>query len=166
MGGITTVTIDGRPVGLIGVDEALAEARKRQFADEAQLKDFLLAAIKAQNYVPPTKEREYAQALLRLYHQALGEKVAEEQNQGLVIRVLGPGCMFCERMTADILAILAEMGLAADFQHVRDLKEIARFGPVPTPALLINGKVVAAGRAPSRAQLKAMIEQAVAAGPS
>ncbi|MCR4438732.1 MAG: thioredoxin family protein [bacterium] len=161
MGGILSVTIGGRPVGLIGVEEALAEAKARRFADDEEVKAFLLAAIKAENYVPPQKEAEYAEALLQLYRKAMGMAVAEEESRGLVIRVLGPGCVFCERMTADILAILAEMGVAADFQHVRDLQEIARFGLVPTPALVINGKVVAAGRAPSRTQLKAMIEQAI-----
>ncbi|MBC7186653.1 MAG: thioredoxin family protein [Calditrichaeota bacterium] len=162
MGAITTVTISGRPVGLIGVEEALAEAKVRRFAHDEEVKTFLLAAIKAENYVPPQKEAEYGEALLKLYRKAMGMAVAEDESSpGLVIRVLGPGCTFCERMTADILAILAEMGVAADFQHVRDLKDIARFGLVPTPALVINGKVVAAGRAPSRTQLKAMIEQAI-----
>ncbi|MDZ7337016.1 MAG: thioredoxin family protein [candidate division KSB1 bacterium] len=159
MDGVTTVTIGGQPVGLIGVEEAIAAAKARQFTDDEEVKRFLLAAIKAENYVPPQREADYAQALFRLYQKALGVAVAEEESKGLVIRVLGPGCALCERMTADILAILAELGIAADFQHVRDLKEIARFGPIPTPALVINGQVMAAGRAPSRLQLKAMIQQ-------
>ncbi|MGQ9559708.1 MAG: thioredoxin family protein [Candidatus Oleimicrobiaceae bacterium] len=166
MGTITTVTIGGAQVGLVGVDEAVADARQQHFADEEEIKRFLLARIKADNYVPPHKEADYAAALLRLYRKASGEAMQEEQTGGLLIRVLGPGCVFCERMTADILAILAELGVAADFQHVRDLAEIARYGPIPTPALVINGKMKAAGRAPSRAQLKAMIQEALSGSAS
>ncbi len=163
MGAITTLTIGGAQVGLVGVEEAVAEALQQQLGDEQQVKRFLLARIKAENYVPPHKEEEYAAALLRLYRKASGEVVEEEKAGGLVIRVLGPGCAFCERMSTDILAILTELGVAADFQHVRDLAEIARYGPIPTPALVINGKVKVAGRAPSRVQLKAMIQEALSA---
>ncbi len=161
MGGITTVTIGGKPVGLVGVEEAIAQAGAYQVSDQEELKRLLLAAIKVQNYVPPQREAEYAQALLRLYLKAQGVAVEREEGAGLVIRVLGPGCALCERMRADILAVLTELGIAADLRHVRDLKEIAQFGPLTTPALIINGRVMAAGRAPSRQQLKTIIQQAV-----
>jgi len=45
-------------------------------------------------------------------------------------------------------------------EHVHNLKAIAGFGPVVRPALAINGKVVASGRVPKRADLNRMLKEA------
>jgi len=44
--------------------------------------------------------------------------------------------------------------LAADFDHEQDIKEIARYGVMGTPALVINGQVKSVGRVPPRDQIK------------
>jgi predicted DsbA family dithiol-disulfide isomerase len=43
---------------------------------------------------------------------------------------------------------------------VRDVKEIACYGVMGNPALVINGKVVAVGRVPSKNQLKEWLKAA------
>ncbi|MBI5523254.1 MAG: thioredoxin family protein [Desulfarculus sp.] len=72
----------------------------------------------------------------------------------MAIKVLGPGCSRCESLTASVMKVLNEMNLAADLEHVRDMMEIARFGVMGTPALVINGKVVCVGSVPSPRQIK------------
>ncbi len=52
---------------------------------------------------------------------------------------------------------LSQLDLAADVEHVRDLNRIGEFGLVATPALVINNKVKASGRAPAKSKLKEMI---------
>ncbi|UCE08694.1 MAG: thioredoxin family protein [bacterium] len=74
------------------------------------------------------------------------------------ILVLGPGCYSCDKLMEDMKAVLAELNIAADLEHVRDKKEIGRFGMVGTPALVINRKVVLSGRTLPRNQLKKLIE--------
>jgi hypothetical protein len=58
------------------------------------------------------------------------------------------------------MAVLAEIGLAADLEHVRDIREIAFYGVMGSPALVIDSKVVAAGKIPSKNQLKEWLKAA------
>ncbi len=73
--------------------------------------------------------------------------------------MLGPGCPRCDRLVQQVLEVLAEIDLRADFEHVQDLGEISKYGPLPTPALLINGKVVASGNIPSHRHLTEFLQK-------
>ena len=84
----------------------------------------------------------------------IGEPVSEDAAGSLQIKVLGPGCPSCDKLEQDLMAVMAELNLSADLDHVRDVKEIACYGVMGNPALVINGKVVAVGRVPSKNQLK------------
>ncbi|NIR50878.1 thioredoxin family protein [candidate division KSB1 bacterium] len=76
------------------------------------------------------------------------------------IRVLGPSCRACDKVYRDTKTVLAELGKAADLEHIRDLKEIGRYGMMATPALIVNGKVKSSGKIPSKKQLKKWLEEA------
>ena len=58
------------------------------------------------------------------------------------------------------MTVMTELNIPADLDHVRDIKEIACYGVMGNPALVINGKVVAAGRVPSKNQLKEWLKAA------
>jgi predicted DsbA family dithiol-disulfide isomerase len=49
---------------------------------------------------------------------------------------------------------LAEMGLPAAAEHIRDVREMAALGVFGVPALMINGEVKAVGSVPTKAMLK------------
>ena len=76
------------------------------------------------------------------------------------VKVLGQGCPSCDKLEQDVMAVLAELGLAADLEHVRDIRAIAAYGVMGSPALVIDGKVVAAGKIPSKNQLKEWLKAA------
>ena len=57
-------------------------------------------------------------------------------------------------------ALLAELGLPAEVEHVRDMKDISALGVFGTPALLINDEVKAVGNMPSREALKKWLQEA------
>ena len=57
------------------------------------------------------------------------------------------------------MEVLAEMSLSADMQHVRDVKEIAQYGVMGTPALVINGKVMSVGTVPNKAKIKEWLSE-------
>lgn len=64
--------------------------------------------------------------------------------------VLGTGCHNC-RATARLIAEVAEAsGKTIDIQKVEDFQEIARYGILSTPGVVIDGKVVHAGGIPAR----------------
>ena len=73
------------------------------------------------------------------------------------IKVLGPGCKNC--ITLDRIAheVITEMGITATFEKVEDYAEIASYGVMITPALVIDGKVVLSGRVPTPNHLKEII---------
>jgi protein-disulfide isomerase len=60
------------------------------------------------------------------------------------------------------MEVLTETRIAASVDHVRDIKEIARFGVMGTPALLINGKVMAVGNIPPRDKIRRWLTEAAA----
>ena len=70
------------------------------------------------------------------------------------VQVLGIGCARCQDLEKRVRDTLAEMNLAAEVEHVKDLKLFAAMGVLMTPGLVIDGKVVAQGKIPSKDELK------------
>jgi len=157
---IKQITVKGNRIGIIGLDEVFKSAKQAQITDEQTLRNYLLQKVKEQNYIPSSVEEDYKNALYREYRKFLGEKVEEEET-GLVIKILGPGCPNCEQLERDVRTVVQELNLAADIEHIRDLKEISKYGMVPTPGLVINKKLVSVGKVPNKNQLKEWILKAV-----
>jgi hypothetical protein len=63
------------------------------------------------------------------------------------ILVLGAGCPKCRALEQAILRALDDLNLNLSVGHVTDYVEMAQYGVMSTPALVIDGKVVATGRA-------------------
>ncbi|MCX5864988.1 MAG: thioredoxin family protein [Deltaproteobacteria bacterium] len=146
-----TIRIGAANIGLIGLDQAMNKALSEQMPEEAAV-DFLFAAVARKNYVPISAEPIYREALLGEYRRRQGIQGAESGI--LTIRVLGSGCVTCNKLSAMLFEALQKFGLAADMESVHDLDEIWRFGVTKTPALIINGTVKCAGRMPSPAEVE------------
>lgn len=147
-------------VGIVGLKAALAEAIQTNFSSDQAVVEYLLKQLKAKNYIPPGSEAEYAQAFLREYKKCRGEEVEPEKSHGLDVKVLGPGCPNCERLEQMVYKVMSDGDIVGNVEHVKDLKEIASYGLVATPALVINGEVKISGRLPRDSQLRKWLEQA------
>lgn len=160
---ITQIRINNARIGLRDLKDALREVRLKGIKDEEELKRALVEEIrKRKNYIAPSAEAEYKKALFREYRRFMGETVEEEEEgEGLVIRVLGQGCPTCHRLTEEVMASLTELNLEADLEHVTDVNEIADYGVVGTPALIINKKVKCVGKVPRRSRIKAWLEDEI-----
>ena len=66
-----------------------------------------------------------------------------------IIEVLGPGCANCKRLEANAREAATMAGVEAEVIKVTDYAEIAAHGVLSTPGLVIDGKLVSAGRIPS-----------------
>jgi len=75
------------------------------------------------------------------------------------IKILGTGCPRCHEVEKRTLNALAELGIAADVQKVKNIKKIAEYGVFGTPGLVINGKVKSSGRIPSLEEIKTWIQE-------
>lgn len=62
------------------------------------------------------------------------------------IKVLGSGCAKCNELEANIVSALRQLGMDTAIDHVTDFAQIAAYGVMTTPALVVDGKVVAYGK--------------------
>lgn len=62
------------------------------------------------------------------------------------IQVLGTGCAKCKQLTANAEKAVSQLGLAVPVEKVEDIREIMKFKVMSTPALVVDGKVVSAGK--------------------
>ena len=152
------VLIGNMQVGLIGL-ERIFEELKTEKRTEAELKAMLVEKIGQKNYIAPSVKQEYEKALFREFKKFLGEKVEEEKGGVLEVTILGPGCYSCNNLEQDVMAVLSEAGIQAALNHVSDPSLMAHYGILPTPALIINGKVKSSGRVPSKSIIKKWLEE-------
>ncbi len=73
------------------------------------------------------------------------------------IKILGTGCKKCQQLEALTRSVVAGLELDAEISKVTDPGEIAGWGVMATPALVINGDVVLAGRVPTEPGLTALL---------
>jgi small redox-active disulfide protein 2 len=67
-------------------------------------------------------------------------------NGAASVKVLGSGCAKCNALEKAVREALAELGMDTQVEHVTDFAQIAAFGVMSTPALVVDGKVVSFGR--------------------
>ena len=77
----------------------------------------------------------------------------------LTIKILGSGCSNCKRLEATTRKVVEELGIEAEIEKVTDYAEIMKYPILSTPGLVINEKLVSAGRIPSPAQIEAWITE-------
>lgn len=75
------------------------------------------------------------------------------------IEVLGTGCAKCRRLYDNVQAAVKDLGIAAEVVKVEDLDAIVERGVMLTPALFINGEIVAEGRVPDANEIKAILKE-------
>ncbi len=81
----------------------------------------------------------------------------------LTIKVLGPGCANCQKVEQIAKNVVGTLSVDATVQKVTDMKEIMRYSILATPGLVVNERVVCAGRIPSEAEVTTWITSALAA---
>jgi len=69
------------------------------------------------------------------------------------IKVLGLGCANCKRLEATTRKVVENLGIEAQIEKVTDYAEIMKYPILSTPGLVINEKLVSAGRIPSEAEI-------------
>ncbi len=73
------------------------------------------------------------------------------------IKILGSGCVNCRNLEAVTRQALTELALDVDIDKVTDPADIASWGVMSTPALVIDDDVVLVGRVPKPDDLKTLI---------
>lgn len=159
---IERITVGKFQVSIVGLKEAvsaLAESHGGMGDDE--IGEAMLASLEKKNYIPASARDEYRKSFAREFRKALGHPYVQEKPEGLDIKVLGSGCAQCEGLTRLVMETLIEMKVLAGLEHLKDIREIARYGVLSVPALVINEKVVFQGSVPPREKIKGWIREAL-----
>jgi small redox-active disulfide protein 2 len=161
---VMQIRVGNSAVGIIGL-KAVMEEMAEAYADRAdtEAEAELLQRLSKRNYIPDKIRREYGKAFLREFKKFLGKPFEEETPEGLQIKVLGPGCVQCDRLEQELMQVMSETGIVADIEHVRDIKDIGRYGVMGTPALIINGQVKSVGKVPLKSKMIEWLKEAQAA---
>jgi hypothetical protein len=119
----------------------------------------LLELVGKDNYIAEAVRDDYRQALLREYKRFLGIEVPEEA-AAMEIKVFGmSGCRRCSSLSEEVLDVMADLGIVADFEHVTDPNRFAELGPVAPPVVTRNGKIVSSGRTLNRARIEEILRE-------
>ncbi len=154
---ITQVRIGKNLVGLRGLAEVFAAVKSGDWETAEQAQEEICRRVAAQNYIPAASREEYRRALWREFRRLQGEDLEPEAPAGLEIKVLGLGCAGCQQFYRQVMEILAARGLAAELQYITDPGLLQDYGIRTFPALIINGRVVVAGRIPPPAELEKLL---------
>jgi len=79
----------------------------------------------------------------------------------LTIKVLGSGCANCKRVEQIAHKVVDELSIQAEIIKVTDYADIMAYNILSTPGLVINEKVVSAGRIPTPAEVTTWVMNAI-----
>ena len=65
------------------------------------------------------------------------------------IKILGPGCANCANLERVTREAVASLGLEATIEKVTDYGQIASYGVMRTPGLVVDDQVLVSGRVPT-----------------
>ena len=75
----------------------------------------------------------------------------------LSIKILGPGCANCVNLEKQARQAVEQLGLDATIEKVTDYTEIAGYGIMRTPGLVVDEQVLVSGRVPKAAEIAQLL---------
>ena len=87
------------------------------------------------------------------------EKAGAARADGASVKVLGSGCAKCNALEAAAKEALAELGMDTAIDHVTDFSQIAAWGVMTTPALVVDGRVVSFGKVLKKDEVKTILQK-------
>lgn len=75
------------------------------------------------------------------------------------IEILGTGCPKCKQLAENTEAALKELNIRAEVSKVTDIAKIIEYNVMMTPAMVVDGKVISAGKVLSKDEIKRLISK-------
>lgn len=75
------------------------------------------------------------------------------------IKILGKGCKNCVNLAKNTEEALKGLGMEATITKVTDMKDIAKYGIMRTPGLVIDEKVVSYGKVASTEEITELLKK-------
>ena len=84
-------------------------------------------------------------------------EVGNLNNGSAVLKVLGTGCVSCHTLLENTRQAVSKLGLDATVEYVDDMAQIAQYGVMHVPALIVNEKVVVMGKVLKTEEVEALL---------
>lgn len=75
------------------------------------------------------------------------------------IKIIGEGCPDCSRLHDNTVSALKELGIEATVTKVGDLIEIVKLGVLSAPSLMVDGKLLVAGKVASQKEIVKLLKK-------
>jgi small redox-active disulfide protein 2 len=75
------------------------------------------------------------------------------------VKILGPGCANCARLEERTRQALADLGVQATVDKVTDVADIASYGLLRTPGLVVDDQLLVSGRVPTVGEIRSLLDQ-------
>lgn len=75
------------------------------------------------------------------------------------IKVLGAGCKACHEQYENVKAAAQKMGLSAGVAYITDMEQVMAYGVMSMPAIVVNEKVVSAGKVLKTADVEKLLRK-------
>jgi small redox-active disulfide protein 2 len=76
----------------------------------------------------------------------------------MIVKILGGGCAKCNKLEKNAIEALDEMGKEYEIEHVTDFAEIAKYGVMSTPALVVDEKVLISGKVLNASKIRELLK--------
>jgi small redox-active disulfide protein 2 len=73
------------------------------------------------------------------------------------VKILGPGCRNCRNLEKHTREALDALALDATVEKVTDYGQIAGYGVMKTPGLVVDERLVVSGRVPSAEEIRGLL---------
>ena len=157
---VSQIKVGKFTAGIIGLKSVLQDmAAEWAEKPDTQVAAELVERLSVRNYIPDTAKVSYGMAFLREFKKLIGKPFKDEPLEELEIKILGPGCANCDRLERELIEAVSELNLSAGIDHIRDIREIGKYGVMGSPALIINGEVKAVGRVPMRSEIRKWLKE-------
>ncbi len=77
------------------------------------------------------------------------------------IIIAGTGCPKCNATEKVVKDACAELQIACEIEHLYDPKEFAKLGVMFTPAVIVDGKPVIAGKVPTKEEIIKILKEKI-----
>ena len=75
------------------------------------------------------------------------------------IKVLGAGCKSCHEQYEYAKAAVKSMGLSVEVEYITDMQKVMEYGVMSMPAIVVNDKVVSAGKVLKAADVEKLLRK-------
>lgn len=75
------------------------------------------------------------------------------------IKILGSGCPNCQKLETNTKKALEALGKEATVEKITDIQKIMEYNVMSLPVLVVDEKVLVAGRVPEVKEIKEILNQ-------